>query len=107
MNKKGLEMETIILLVIAIIVLVSFLGYIVIFTDLAKGTANKQTVQTWVRLKGIETGIKGAASASSRPPAPYIDEPLEVETQDLLFSKGDYPKIHKEIADSMYDCWEA
>ena len=106
-NKKGIDTDVVATLIIALIVLVVILGYIFVFTDLAKGSANKQAVQIWVRTSSLEQQVTGSLSKTSRPPVPYLDDPLIIEKENLQSSDGNPPEVLKEIADSMYDCWGA
>lgn len=106
MKKKGMNAEVVIVLILAIIIIVAIFGIYTSFSNITKSTANKESVKAWVRTTALKEKIP-LTSSLARPPVPYLEEPLELDKSDLLFNEGAYPKGYKEIADSMYDCWDA
>ena len=107
MNKKGIERQTIIELIIAIIVIVILFFIITVYKDIGESTANKQAIQTWVRTNSLKQEVTAGLADTSRPPIPYLQDPLEFELSDLQYSQCAPPESYKEIADSMHNCWGA
>jgi len=114
MNKKAIESELLVKLIIFVVVIaIAFIIYINI-DNLLKEQSNKEAVATWVKIRTVTKGgivIKtatGGGIGSDQPPVTHLEEPLEIKDEaDLVPKKDKPPKIFKEMADSMVDCWTA
>ncbi len=119
MNKKGLEIETLVILILAVLVAAGMIAFSSIYLSTTKGTAAKTAVQTWVRTQGLVQGELGKGTLTQikeqisgegmpRPPVPELDKPYVIKKESDLKASGDSPpKAFEEIANSMYDCWDA
>ena len=115
-NKKGMEFETIIVLILAVVIAVFIIGYLKVYTDLTKTEGNKRIVQTWVRQQAfiekpagpIEGITQKFTGKQDRPPVPELAEPYVIEkASKLRFEEDKSPEAFDEIAASMIDCWDA
>lgn len=114
MNKKGIEVN--INLVIILLVTVAVIGFVgVLVYNIAKSNSsatNKAIIKTWVNEKLISHSgplkyIPGEIG-TERPPIPELDEPYVIDSVSQLEWNGDKPpEAFFEIANSMFDCWDA
>ena len=104
MNKKGVEWDTVLIMIS--FVLISALVFIILsqVTNVLKGETNKEVMQTWVQARTATKGIESVFSAV--PPITDLEEPLVIKNEkDLVWAGSTPPKAYEEIANSMVDCW--
>ena len=114
MNKKGMEIN--INMIIILLVRVEVIGVIgTLVYNISKSNSsatNKAIVKTWVNEKLISHAgpleyVPGELG-TERPPIPELDEPYIIDSVSKLEWKGSKPpEAFFEIANSMFDCWDA
>jgi len=104
MNKKAeIQNEYMVMLIIFIVVLAVFFIAFITYSQTIKSSSNKDAIKTWVSAKAITKGV-----ALGMPPVLDLQDPLEINSKnDLLWIEGKEPSVYKEIANSLYDCWDA
>ena len=103
--KKGvLSAEVVVILFLAVIIAIGVFIILKPFANLGESTGNKDAIKAWVLTKSNSKTFTG----NERPPIPSLSEPLEINSVSKLKSKGgNPPETFVDIADSMYDCWDA
>src|SRR3989344_972591 len=110
MNKKGLEKEQLVYLIITVLIIffISTTGYAAY--KRTSSASNIAIVQSWVNEKSAVNSIPIAGSSipiPDRPPITELDEPYIVYEKDLEWNNDKAPKLYYEIANSMVDCYNA
>ncbi len=116
MNKKGMELTTVVVgLVVLLVVAVILFMLIGGFGKAIGGETNQEKVRLWVAAQGhihkegfVKGGIiESGSDINTYPPVPELAEPIEINRQKQLESTENPPEAFTTIADSMVDCWNA
>ncbi|MBS3175411.1 hypothetical protein J4440_06030 [Candidatus Woesearchaeota archaeon] len=116
MKKGELSGETIVILILAVLLAAAIIGGFNIYSDFTQTEGNKQVIKSWVRSQGLFEKYSGPIEGvkqtftgeQDRPPISELEEPYKIKkTSDLMFDRNNPPKAFEEIADSIYDCWDA
>ena len=108
MNKKGVSM-VVIALIIAIVGAAVYFGLLYkIKQEAFDCNLNKQVINEWVVQTGVQKELTRGITTTNYPPVENLCDPFEINSlEDFKPQKNKPPIIHKAIADTMVDCWNA
>ncbi len=94
----------VIILAIGAILLVGAIMFLYQYESISKGTSAKSAIQFWVKQRALAKAQIG----SDVPPVRELASPYVIDNVNNLKANGNTPpKAFEEIANSMYDCWDA